>query len=53
MRVVAAGAGVMKVTLDGQDSRDYELQTEQKLNWKVGSQLQLELSAPSLIRCWA
>lgn len=52
VRVVAAGAGVVKVTLDGQDSRDYQLQPEQKLNWKVGKQLLLELSAPSLLRCW-
>ncbi len=52
VRVAVAGAGKMKVTLDGQDSRDYELQPGQKFNWKVGRQLQLELSAPTLIRCW-
>ena len=52
VRAAATGAGVMKVTLDGQDSRDYELQPGQKLTWKVGSQLQLELSTPALIRCW-
>ena len=52
VRIVAAGTGVVKVTLDGQESRSYELQPEQQLNWKVGSQLQLELSAPALIHCW-
>jgi cytoskeletal protein RodZ len=52
VRVVTSGAGVMKVTLDGQESRDYELQSGQKLNWKVSNQLLLELSAPALVRCW-
>lgn len=52
VRIVAVSAGVIKVSLDGQESRSYELMPEQQLNWKVGSQLQMELSAPALIRCW-
>jgi hypothetical protein len=48
----AVSAGEMKVTLDGQESRTYQLAPEQQLNWKVSGQLQLELSAPGLVRCW-
>jgi hypothetical protein len=42
----------MTVTLDGQESRAYQLAPEQQLNWKVSGQLQLELSAPGVVRCW-
>ncbi len=52
VRIVASHAVVIKVSLDGQESRSYEMQPEQQLNWKVGSQLQLEFSAPTVIRCW-
>jgi len=42
----------MKVSLDNQELRDYQLQPEQSLIWKVSASLACELSAPGLVRIW-
>ena len=45
-------AGTMKVSLDNQEVREYQLQPDQSLNWKVATSLAVELSTPGLARVW-
>ena len=45
-------AGTMKVSLDNQEVREYQLLPDQSLNWKVSASLAVELSAPGLARIW-
>ncbi|MHB8708348.1 MAG: hypothetical protein ACYC9I_05695, partial [Desulfuromonadales bacterium] len=52
VRMLPVAAGVMKVSLDNQELREYQLQPEQSLNWKVTGSLACELSAPGLVRVW-
>jgi cytoskeleton protein RodZ len=52
VRMLPAAAGVMKVALDNQEPREYQLQAEQALNWKVSRHLAVELSAPGTVRLW-
>ena len=52
VRMVPIAAGTLKVSLDSQELREYELQPEQSLNWKVSGSLACELSAPGLVRIW-
>ena len=52
VRMLPVVAGVMKVSLDNQELREYQLQPEQSLNWKVAGSLACELSAPGLVRVW-
>jgi len=52
VRMLPGSAGVMKVSLDNQEVREYQLQPEQSLNWKVAESLACELSAPGLVRVW-
>jgi hypothetical protein len=42
----------MRVALDNQEPREYQLQPEQSLNWKVSRHLAVELSAPGAVRLW-
>lgn len=50
VRMVATGAGSIKVALDGQETREYPLQAEQVLNWKVTRSLAIEQSVPGLVK---
>lgn len=52
VRVLPLAAGTMKVSLDSQEVREYQLQPDQSLNWKVSTSLAVELSAPGLARVW-
>jgi cytoskeletal protein RodZ len=52
VRMLPVGAGTMKVSLDSQEVREYELQPDQSLNWKVSTSLAVELSTPGLARVW-
>lgn len=52
VRMLPILSGVMKVSLDNQETREYQLQPEQSLNWKVTKSLACELSAPGLVRVW-
>ena len=52
VRMVPVAAGTMKVSLDNQELREYQLQPEQSLIWKVSASLACELSAPGLVRIW-
>lgn len=52
VRMLPAAAGMMKVALDNQEPREYQLQPEQSLNWKVSRSLAIELSAPGAVRLW-
>lgn len=52
VRMVPVAAGRMKVSLDGQETREYELQPDQPLNWKAMESLAVELSATGLVRIW-
>lgn len=52
VRMVPIAAGTMKVSLDNQELREYQLQPEQSLNWKVSGSLACELSTPGLVRIW-
>ena len=52
VRMVPIAVGTMKVSLDNQELREYQLQPEQSLNWKVSSSLSCELSTPGLVRIW-
>jgi cytoskeleton protein RodZ len=52
VRMIPLAAGTMKISLDSQEVREYQLQTDQSLNWKVSASLAVELSAPGLIRVW-
>lgn len=52
VRMLPGTAGVMKVSLDNQEVREYQLSPEQSLNWKVTGSLACELSAPGLVRVW-
>ena len=52
VRMLPVAAGTMKVSLDNQEVREYQLQPEQSLNWKVSGRLTCELSAPGLVRIW-
>jgi transcriptional regulator with XRE-family HTH domain len=52
VRMVPVAAGTMKVSLDNQEVREYQLQPEQSLNWKVSGSLACELSSPGLVRIW-
>jgi cytoskeleton protein RodZ len=52
VRMVPIAAGTMKVSLDNQELREYQLQPEQSLNWKVSGSLACELSTPGLVRLW-
>ncbi|MCM2263678.1 MAG: helix-turn-helix domain-containing protein [Desulfuromonadales bacterium] len=52
VRMLPGSAGVMKVSLDNQETREYQLLPEQSLNWKVTQSLACELSAPGLVRVW-
>lgn len=52
VRMLPVGAGLMKVSLDNQEQREYQLQPDQSLNWKVTRSLACELSAPGLVRVW-
>lgn len=52
VRMLPVSAGVLKVSLDNQELREYQLQPEQPLNWKVMVSLACELSAPGLVRVW-
>lgn len=52
VRMLPVAAGVMKVSLDNQELREYQLQPEQSLNWKVTGSLACELSTPGLVRVW-
>jgi cytoskeleton protein RodZ len=53
VRMLPTGAGTLKVSLDGQEVREYQLQPDQSLHWKVMESLAVELSMPGLIRIWA
>jgi hypothetical protein len=50
--MLPTAAGAMKVSLDGQESRTYDLQPGQPLHWKVSDSLAIELSSPGLVRIW-
>lgn len=52
VRMLPVSSGVMKVSLDNQEIREYQLQPDQSLNWKVSKSLACELSAPGLVRVW-
>jgi hypothetical protein len=52
VRLTPTTAGVAKVALDGQEVREYPLQPEEALRWKVARTLVVELSAPGLARLW-
>jgi cytoskeleton protein RodZ len=52
VRMLPAAAGMMKVALDNQEPREYQLQPEQSLNWKVSRSLAIELSVPGAVRLW-
>jgi len=52
VRMLPVGPGSMKVSLDNQEPREYQLQPEQALNWKVARHLAVELSAPGSVRIW-
>ena len=52
VRMIPLAAGTMKISLDSQEVREYQLQTDQSLNWKVSASLAVELSAPGLARVW-
>jgi cytoskeleton protein RodZ len=52
VRMLPLGVGTMKVSLDNQEAREYQLQPDQSLNWKVSTNLAVELSAPGLARVW-
>lgn len=52
VRMLPVAAGVMKVSLDGQEVREYQLQPDQSLNWKVAGSLSCELSVPGLVKVW-
>lgn len=52
VRMLPVSAGVIKVSLDSQEQREYQLQVDQSLNWKVTGSLACELSAPGLVRVW-
>lgn len=52
VRMLPGSAGIMKVSLDNQEVREYQLLPEQSLNWKVTGSLACELSAPGLVRVW-
>jgi cytoskeletal protein RodZ len=52
VRMLPLAAGTMKVSLDNQEVREYQLQPDQSLNWKVSTSLAVELSAPGLARVW-
>ena len=50
VRMTPLAAGVGKISLDGQEVREYQLQPGQTLNWKVTASLAVELSAPGLVK---
>jgi cytoskeletal protein RodZ len=52
VRITPISPGVMKVSLDRQETREYQLQPDQPLNWKVTDNLLVELSMPGLVRVW-
>lgn len=52
VRMLPVAAGTMKVSLDNQEVREYQLLPDQSLNWKVSASLAVELSAPGLARIW-
>lgn len=52
VRITPVSSGTMKVSLDRQETREYQLQPEQPLNWKVADSLLVELSTPGLVRVW-
>jgi len=52
VRMVPKAPGLLKVSLDNQEIREYQLQPDQALNWKVSHSLACELSAPGLLRLW-
>lgn len=52
VRVLPVAQGTLKVSLDQQELREYQLQPDQSLNWKVSVSLACELSAPGLVRVW-
>lgn len=52
VRMLPVASGTMKVSLDNQEVREYQLQSDQSLNWKVSKSLVCELSAPGLVRVW-
>lgn len=52
VRMLPVSAGIMKVSLDNQEQREYQLLPEQSLNWKVTGSLACELSTPGLVRVW-
>lgn len=52
VRMLPVSSGVMKVSLDNQEVREYQLQPDQSLNWKVTKSLACELSVPGLVRVW-
>lgn len=52
VRMLPTAAGTMNVALDNQEPREYQLQPEQSLNWKVSRHLAVELSAPGAVRLW-
>jgi hypothetical protein len=52
VRMLPIAAGVLKVSLDNQEMREYQLQPDQSLNWKVTQSLAVEFSAPGLVRIW-
>ena len=52
VRMLPVSSGSLKVSLDNQEVREYQLQADQSLNWKVSASLAIELSAPGLARVW-
>lgn len=52
VRMLPVSPGIMKVSLDNQEVREYQLQPEQALNWKVSGRLSCELSTAGLVRVW-
>ncbi len=52
VRMLSTAAGTMKVSLDDQEFRAYDLQPEQSLFWKVSGSLAAEFSSPGLVRVW-
>jgi cytoskeleton protein RodZ len=52
VRLLPVATGTLKISLDGQETRDYQLQPEQALHWKVTESLAVELSGPGLVRLW-
>jgi len=52
VRMLPTAVGAIKVSLDGQEFRTYELQPEQSLHWKVSDSLAVEFSSPGLLRIW-